>query len=120
MRLTIALFVLLLPAWGAGCGSGGPSAADDQAFMSSLCELMESCCMKNGETNLNPSSCKDQLQILGFSHDATLHAACLAELRQLGADGNCFWDVGNLDDPCVRIFHEPGGTSPPPSPGPHR
>ena len=65
MRLTIALFVVLLPAWGVGCGSGGPSAGDDQAFMSGLCELMESCCMKNGKTNLNPSSCKDNYRSSG-------------------------------------------------------
>src|SRR3954453_19301811 len=113
MRLKIALLVLLLPAWGGGCGSGGQAPGDDQAFMSGFCELTEACCMKNGETNLNPSPCKEQLQILGFSRNATLQAACLAELRQLSADGSCFWDVGNMDDPCARVFNEPGGTQPP-------
>jgi len=81
--------------------------------MSGFCELAEACCMKHGETNLNPSTCKAQLQLLGFSRDANLQAACLAELRQLGANGNCFWDVGNLNDPCARIFNEPSGAIPP-------
>ena len=84
--------------------------------MGRFCELTEACCMKSGETNLDPAFCKMELQLWGFSGDATLRAACLAELEQLAASGNCLWEPWNLDDPCVRVYHVPGGWSPPGGP----
>jgi hypothetical protein len=84
--------------------------------MSSFCELTAACCQKDGASNLDPSFCKQELQLLGFSRDGTLRAACLADLEQRAADQSCIPEWSSLDDPCVRTFNEPGGTQPPGGP----
>src|SRR4051812_1609599 len=102
MRLAL---LLLLPAISVGlsCGSGHQSSGrcdggcavstpDDEAFLTSFCELAESCCQKNGRSNLAPLFCKEQLRRLGFSRSESLRATCLAELQR-AADGQCLSDL---------------------------
>ena len=125
MRTVPGVFLVLAAAWvAAGCsaGSQSPGSCDggcplspaDEQFLTSLCELSESCCSKNGSTYLDPTNCKSFLsQINGPSRDPSLRAACLAELRQIAPTAACLPDQGKLDDPCVRLFNEPGGSSPP-------
>jgi hypothetical protein len=110
-----ALLLVVPTALALGCGSGNQTV-EDQAFVTRFCELTEACCQKNDDSNLDPASCKAQLQILGFSRDATLRAACLAALTQRAADVSCFPALSDLDDPCIRTFNEPGGSSPPGGP----
>jgi hypothetical protein len=53
----------------------------------------------------------------GFSRDPAVQSACLTELQGLaGAGIACFPDIGDLTDPCARIYYEPSGTHQPGEP----
>jgi hypothetical protein len=114
-----ALHLLVPIALASSCSSGNQSSGstvDDETFMTRFCELTEACCGANGALNLDPSLCKQELQILGFSRDGNLRAACLQGLTKRAPDESCFPELSNLEDPCVRTFNEPGGSSPPGGP----
>jgi hypothetical protein len=103
----------------AGCGSSkdAPASCDggcwqptptDETFIDNFCAAIGPCCTRIGEPE-NADGCKASLQSSGFSGSATLTAACLAELQQIGSTPGCFVDIANLDDPCTRVFYEPSG-----------
>jgi hypothetical protein len=104
----------------AGCllGDGGvdrwrPTAAD-QAFLDSLLAAVQPCCARNGFDITGREDEWKQIRLArGFSRDASLRAACLADLQALAGTANCVPLGAAFDDPCVRLFAEPSGPAPP-------
>jgi hypothetical protein len=113
MGLTFAVVVAL------GCGTSKPGSCDlgcwqptpaDEAFIESLCDLTDACCVKYGVLSAqNVADCKTRLQQNGLSADETLRSACLAELQQLQTSATCLPWFSSFDDPCVRLWNEPAG-----------
>lgn len=114
-----------------GCGSsGGPQTGDcdagclppaDDAFLTSFCELVETCChaaLADGMPS-DVARCKRTFATAGFSRDPALQSMCLAELRDLAKSGGaagCVPEIWNLSDACVRLTYEPSGSVAPGAP----
>jgi hypothetical protein len=110
-----------------GCGSSGSVASEgncdggcwqptaaDQTFIDDFCAAIAPCCQAAFGMPGDTTACATALRGTGVSADATLTAACLAELAPDGGASNCGFDIGDLSDPCVRALSEPSG---PRSPG---
>lgn len=95
-------------------GCWQPNAADE-AFVTDLCNTVESCCVANEYRTLpDVEACKKVFLKAGLSRDGSLRSKCLAEMKALATQGkNCVTEVWDLSDACVRLIYEPSGPQPP-------
>jgi hypothetical protein len=125
----LGLAVMLVGAVGCGSGTSSGTAppcdggcpqltSADEAFLDKFCGLVEGCCVTNAARPApDLAGCKRQVAENGFSRDPAVQSACLTELQGLaGAGIACFPDIGDLTDPCARIYYEPSGTHQPGEP----
>ena len=91
-----------------------PTAAD-QAFIADFCTAMVPCCTNNA-LPANTTLCKESMRKMSMSRDPELRSACLDQLRQRAPVRGCAPDIGDLTDPCTRVFNEPSGPRAPGEP----
>jgi hypothetical protein len=121
----VALWSVVALGSGGGCSAsssgcdGGcwrPTQAD-QDFIASFCALSEACCVANAlRSRTDLPDCEGAIDYLGASGDPALQASCLAEMQSLSGSLDCLPELGNLSDPCMRVFDERSGPQGPGQP----
>jgi hypothetical protein len=105
-----------------GCDGGcWHATAEDEQFADSFCGLAAACCARNAfEPDAGVADyagvCTPKMLRAGFSRDAALRSACLADLQRAAGSSACLPFLADVGSACARTIYQPSG---PLAPGQH-